>query len=224
MSAAGASRPSRYAFFDLNGTLFDASPLAELLGGGQQVDAALNEAVMMAMVETITDCYRDFTELLDAAVRHRLVLAGRAPTDFDISTYTARMRPFPDAAEAIERLRAGGLELGVLTNSSTSSARKLIEAAGLDLEPVIGTDQVGAFKPDVRVYERILEAVGCGAQDAILITSHWWDAVGAKRAGMRAGWISREEALWPGIDPRPDHTGADLSSLAAAIAAPPTAR
>jgi FMN phosphatase YigB (HAD superfamily) len=80
--------------------------------------------------------------------------------------------------------RVVGDRAGVLTN--TEAARSLIAAADLpDLDPVVGTNQVRAFKPDRRVYEHCVEASGRAPGEVVLITAHGWDAVGAKRAGDR---------------------------------------
>ena len=207
-------------FFDMNGTLFDPSVLGESLGedGPSFAAAVLGDAVTLSMVATITDSFREFSELLEAAARGRLERAARPELISEVLSATRRMRPFPEAAEAIGILREAGCRVGVLTNSSTAAARKLIEATELQLDPVVGTDQVGAFKPDRRVYERGLEVAGTGAAETLLITAHWWDAVGAKRAGMQTGWISREEGSHPAIDPEPDFVAADLAALAEVIA------
>jgi 2-haloacid dehalogenase len=79
-----------------------------------------------------------------------------------------------------------------------------VSRSGLELEPLIGTDQVRAFKPDRRVYERGAEEAGFSMGEVALITAHGWDAIGARRAGMRATWVARKERLRPPIDPAPD--------------------
>lgn len=210
---------AEHAFLDLNGTLFDPSPIGDPLGGDAQfVTAVLDDAVRLAMIATITDSYRDFAVLLEAAARGRLQAAGRAELLDEVVAGADRMKPFPEAGEAVAILREAGLGVGVLTNSSAATARELIAAADLDLEPVLGTGAVQAFKPDERVYEQAASSVGARAEEVILISAHWWDALGAKRAGLRAGWISRSEGSRPDIGPAPDYEAHDLVGLAAAIA------
>lgn len=209
---------AEHVFFDLNGTLFDASVMAEPVGAGPDfVDAILGDAVVLAMVATITEFPTEFAKLVEAAARRQLEIIGKGERLSEVVAAAGRMRPFPDAAEAIGTLRAAGFGVGVLTNSSTATAEALIAATDLELDPIIGTDQVRAFKPDRRVYERALEVVGSTAAETFLISAHWWDAIGAKRAGLRTGWISREEALRPAIGPAPDHEAEDLATIAGAI-------
>ena len=211
-----------HALFDLNGTLFDPAAMAEPLGGGRAgeelVQAILGDAVQLGMVETITGSYRDFAELIEAAAARRLTGAGRADRRDAVTAAARRMRPFPDASRAIELLLEAGHRVGVLTNSATGAARELIADSELDLDPVIGADQVRAFKPDRRVYERAVEVTGDAAVDIVLITAHWWDALGAKRARLRAAWVARRERVRPAIDPAPDHQGSDLAEVARLIA------
>jgi hypothetical protein len=69
----------RQVYFDLNGTLFDPSVMAEPIGGAgadDLVEEILGEAVLLAMAETLSGSYRDFAELLRAATFRRLALAG----------------------------------------------------------------------------------------------------------------------------------------------------
>jgi 2-haloacid dehalogenase len=213
----------RQVYFDLNGTLFDPSVMAEPLGGERAedlVEEILAEAVLLAMVETLSGSYRDFAELLRAAASRRLALAGR-PECLDAVTSAAKqMRPFPDAGKAVSTLRSSGLGVGVLTNSSTETAETLLARSRLELEPVVGTDDVRAFKPDRRVYEHGAEAAGCVLDEVALITAHAWDAIGAKRAGMLAGWVSRKERIRVEIDPAPDVEAETLVEAAQQIVEP----
>ena len=207
-----------HAFFDLNGTLLDPSPIGEPLGGDDEfVAAVLSDAVRLAMIATITESYCDFSVLLEAAALGRLEDAGKGELLDDVLAGTRRMRPFPDVAAAIEILRGAGLRVGVLTNSSAATARELIAASGLELEPILGTEAVQAFKPDRRVYAQAVDLAGARAEDVILISAHWWDALGAKRAGLRAGWVSRTEGVRPHLEPAPDYRAHDLAGLASAI-------
>lgn len=210
---------AEHAFFDLNGTLLDPSPIGEPLGDDAGfVDAVLGDAVRLAMVATLTDSYCDFSDLLRAAARGRVQAAGRAELLEEVLAGAGRMRPFPDAAEAVAILREAGLGVGVLTNSSAATARELLAASDLDLEPVLGTGSVQAFKPDARVYAQAVSSVEAGTDEVVLISAHWWDALGAKLAGLRAGWVSRSERTRPDTQPVPDFEAHDLIGIATAIA------
>lgn len=211
-----------HALFDLNGTLFDPSVMAEALpadaNGEGFVDAVLGDAVLLGVVETITGSFRDFAELLRTAAARRLRAIEAEGALEAVIQASQLMRPFPGAGEAVERLRVAGIGVGVLTNSSGETARSLLSRTGFELDPVIGTDEVGAFKPDPRVYRRGAERVDVDPGEVVLVTAHWWDAVGAKRAGMQAAWISRREGFRLEVEPAPDYEAGDLAEIARLIA------
>jgi 2-haloacid dehalogenase len=207
--------------FDLNGTLFDPAAMAEPLGNGSEglVEEILGDAVLLGMVETLTGSYRDFSELLRAGASRRLALRGQDDRVDAVLAGAQEMRPYPDARAAIETLRDAAIGAGVLTNSSTDAARSLVANGDLPpLAPIVGTDQVQTFKPDRRIYERGVEAAGRRPDEVVLITAHAWDAIGAKRAGLRAAWLWRRERARPPIDPAPDLEAPDLATAAARIA------
>lgn len=212
-------------FFDLNGTLVDPRALAEPLGpepgDPELVLGALDHAVAQAMVLTVGGEYRPLPELLGAALRQRLALAGRDPGLADAAlARLPEMPAFPEARAALERLRAAGIRTAVLTQSSTDSAETVLTNAGLRdaLELVIGTDTVEVFKPDRRVYAEGLRRAEAAAADAWLVAAHWWDVWGAQRAGLHTGWVGRRERLLLDSVPEPDVRGADLLEVAEAIA------
>ena len=210
----------RQAFFDLNGTLFDPSVLAEPLDEGFDALPAqiLADAVLLAMAETVTGGYRDFGELMSDAAKRQLALLGVEDRLEEVMGAARRMRPFPEARSAVERLRSAGVAAGVLTNSAAKTARSLIAGSGLELGPIVGTDEVRAFKPHPRVYRHAVEVVGAAPEEVVLITAHGWDALGAKRAGLKAAWLSRTERVPMLGGEAPDFETADLRDAANQIA------
>lgn len=213
-------------FFDLNGTLVDPSVLAGPLGGepgdDELVLESLDHAVAQAMLLTVGGEYRPLPELLGAALRLRLALAGRDPGLADAALESVGQMPaFPEARGALERLRGAGIRTAVLTQSATESAETVLAAAGVRdlLELVIGTDAVEAFKPHGDVYREGLRQAGVGAGEAWLVAAHWWDVWGAKRAGLRTGWVARREGVLLDSVPEPDVRGGDLAEVAEGIVA-----
>jgi 2-haloacid dehalogenase len=203
-----------WVLFDLNGTLVDPAGVDEPM-----LPVAFDDAITLAMVTTMTGAQAAFRDLIGAALRRRLVLAGRDPALAEAALdRLATMPAFPEARAALERLAAGGARLGVLTQSSAEAAEQVLRAAGLRdaLELVISADDAGAFKPDPRVYRLAVERVG---GPAWLVAAHWWDVAGAARAGLRTAWVSRHDRLYPEVAPPPDVRAGDLLEAAAGILA-----
>jgi 2-haloacid dehalogenase len=84
---------------------------------------------------------------------------------------------------------------------------------------VIGTDQVGVFKPDARVYRHGLATIGAKPEDATMVAAHWWDLRGARAVGMHVAWVGRGEGALSSLLPGPNAAGADLLEVAEALGA-----
>jgi 2-haloacid dehalogenase len=198
-----------WAVFDLNGTLLDISAVG---------DDLLHEALFAAMTLNHVGEYRPLPELLAAAAERRHAALG-GPTAAEAMEAAAGMPAYPDAAAALDRLAGAGASLAVLTNSPTERAEAGLRAAGLRdrFAHVIGSDQVGAFKPDARVYRHGLAAIGAEPAEATMVAAHWWDLRGARAVGMRVAWVGRGDGALSSLLPDPDARGADLMEVAEAL-------
>jgi 2-haloacid dehalogenase len=216
----------RWVLFDLNGTLVDPGVLAQPLGDSAADEAlvhtALDDAIEQAMVVTVTGGQAAFRDLLGGGLRRQLALAGRDPALAEDSlALLSTMPAYLDAPAALETLRGVGLELGVLTQSSLEAADAVLRFAGLRdrMAIVLSAPESGAFKPDPRPYRMALERIGAQAEEVAFVAAHWWDVAGAKRAGLRTGWVARRDLLLPESVPEPDVSGSDLVEVAEGLAA-----
>jgi 2-haloacid dehalogenase len=212
-------RDVRWVLFDMNATLLDPGGVGEPLGlsaeGSMQV---LDETIMHSMAETLSGGRRPFPQLLEASLRRRAELAEAAPGAVEEAMQrAARMPAYPDAVAAVQW--DSGLHVGVLTNTPTANANAALTAAGLRdaLELVVGSDETGAFKPHPQVYARGVKRTGARPDEVCMVASHGWDLLGANRAGMRTGWVRRNERVRYGTDPAPDVEGEGLLEVAAAL-------
>jgi 2-haloacid dehalogenase len=215
-----------WVLFNLTGTLVDPTVLAQPLGDSgadeELVLSALDDAVAMAMVEAITGGRTGLDELISAAIRRRLRLIGgdesRAAAALEL---IGTMPAYIEAPGALEELRARGLRLGVLAQSTAEATDSVLRFAGLRdrFELVLSAQDAGAPKPDLRVYRFAVGQTGAPADDVCFVSTHWWDVAGAKRAGLRTGWVARRERALLDTVPPPDYTGRDLAAVAEAIVA-----
>jgi 2-haloacid dehalogenase len=210
--------------FDLSGTLLDAGAMTAGWPGSPRGAGlrALDDAVAQAMVDTINGVFRPFPDYVRAALGHLAAVAGLPEELADQGATMARaLPPFDDAEPTLRVLRDAGHAPSVLTNSAADAAREALQAAELlDLvDTVVGADAVKAYKPDRRVYAAGLEALGAEAAETWLVAGHWWDVVGAKRAGLRTVWVGRDEGALLQTVPQPDLLATDLADAAAKITA-----
>jgi putative hydrolase of the HAD superfamily len=111
-----------------------------------------------------------------------------------------RVRMHEGVVELLKRLR-GRYRLGSISNGNADL--KEIGIAHLFDFSVFATD-VGAAKPDERVYQAAAEGAGVAASSIAHIGDDPdTDVLGAARAGFRAVWLNPGLKPWPG-GPQPD--------------------
>jgi putative hydrolase of the HAD superfamily len=115
--------------------------------------------------------------------------------------------------EALARLKAAGLRLGVVSNSE-GRVHQALEEAGLRqyFDIVVDSGLVGVEKPDPRIFQLALEELGVEAGEAIYVGDLFdIDVVGARSAGIEA------VLLGPGDPTRECRTTGSIKDLADAL-------
>jgi 2-haloacid dehalogenase len=213
-----------HVLFDVNGTLLDPRALTATWEGAPAGLglSVLDQTVKQAMTDSMTGGFRPFTDYVRAALALRAGLAGLGEEAVEAGMRAAAaLPPYPDAADALARLRLAGHTPSALTNSPADGARAALGDAGLldHFHAVVSVEAVGVYKPDPRVYAHALEVLGAAAGETWFVAGHWWDVWGAKRAGLRTAWVGRDEGALVGTVPDPDVRAATLAEAADAIAA-----
>jgi len=218
----------RVLAFDVNETLLDLralDPLFERSFG----DAALRaqwfaQMLQLAFVGVITGRHVDFTTAQHGALRMLAERTGTALSDAQAEEIVGAMRslpPHPDVAPALDRLRAGGLTLCSLTNSSLEVSTAQLEHAGIAdrFEAILSADQVGRLKPAPEPYALVADTFGVPIRDVRLVAAHAWDCAGALAAGCSAAFVSRHGMVRSPVGEQPDIVGGDLDEVASLILA-----
>ena len=215
-----------WVLFDLYGTLLDPARLVEPWGAPPDhrpsALAAFDDATMNAALDAAAGEFRPFAEYLEPALARRVAMRGLDPERaFESVRMATKLAPFPDARPALERLRHAGCRLAVVTSNTVGGGERSLRHAGLRplLDEVVSGSEVRAHKPDPRVYRHALEQLGADAATTAFVTGHWWDAFGARRAGLRAVWVWRDEREWPSPSPAPSDTAPNLAGAAACLMA-----
>jgi 2-haloacid dehalogenase len=215
-----------WVLFDLNGSLLDPRPVGNALPGphGEAIVVeTLRDAVAQSMVDTLSGEYRPFVDYLRNALQRQLLLHdidGGPDLSHSVTAAMTTMPPYDDSACALAVLHQAGVGVGVLTNSAQSRAREALARAGLhdQVQVVISAESVRAYKPATILYREAAARLAVSSADIVLVSAHWWDLAGAKRAGLRTAWVARADTLMPET-PAPDYQGSTLAAVAAAITA-----
>jgi putative hydrolase of the HAD superfamily len=107
------------------------------------------------------------------------------------------IKPFPDAAPALEQLTGAGCRLAVVSNTSLTSEeqmRSVLHADGLlrFFNAVVTSFDVGYEKPHRAIFLSALERLACAAHDAAMVGNDLEaDIHGAASLGMTTVLIAR---------------------------------
>lgn len=218
--------PLTWVMFNLTATLVDpvvmAQPLGDSAADEQMVLDALDDSIAQAMALTLSGTSAPFTTMIEAGLRRRLRLSGR---DEDLAREALEligvMPAYIEAASALETLRGVGLRLALLAQDSPEAADAALRFAGLRdrFDLVLSAEDSGAYKPDPKPYLMAVERTGASTDEICHVSAYWWDVLGAKRAGLRTGWVARRELALLDTVPEPDYRGRDLAEVADAIVA-----
>jgi putative hydrolase of the HAD superfamily len=116
----------------------------------------------------------------------------------------AAMRLFPDALDLLQRLRARGVPLALVTNGDAGQQRDKIERYDLArfFDVIVVEGEFGAGKPDEVVYRAALDGIGVPPADAWMVGDHLeFDVAGPQRLGVQGVWLDREGAGVPAGSP-----------------------
>jgi FMN hydrolase / 5-amino-6-(5-phospho-D-ribitylamino)uracil phosphatase len=98
---------------------------------------------------------------------------------------------FDDAIPVLERLRAEGLKLGLLSNTSRD-LDVFVSHHGLDVDVALTSRVHGKTKPHDSIFRAMLERLDVAAGDAVMVGDDVEDDVrGAQAVGMRALLVDR---------------------------------
>ncbi|MER3456724.1 MAG: hydrolase [candidate division GAL15 bacterium] len=105
--------------------------------------------------------------------------------------------PYPEAPGVLEELRRSGLRLAVVSNWEPDLP-DVLERVGLRgyFDAVVASALVGAAKPDPRIFQVALDAVGVAPQEALHVgDSYEADVQGARAAGVYPVLIDRDRVF-----------------------------
>ena len=218
----------RVIVFDLIETLLDLGamdPYFERFFG----DAAVRkewfmQTLQLAMAAVLANAYEDFGVQADTGLEitaryYKVSLLGEEK-NLILSTLR-KLRPYPEVAQSLQRLRDAGLRLATLTNSTAQAAEAQLTYAGLrdHFEQVISADEIHCFKPAPEGYHLAAMRLNVEPGQVRMVAAHDWDVTGALRAGCAAVFVARPGQVMNPFGPQPDVKGADLGEVAEQILA-----
>ena len=175
-----------------------------------------------SMIDSLCDRgHTPYREISHRALSYVMDRCGFAYAADDVVRLVSRietLEPFPEVPAALERLRAAGFRLAILSNGDRDMLAAAVSHVGIGFDHVISVQEAAAFKPHRRTYAKAAEIVGVDRSACLLVANHAFDCIGAKAYGMRTAFIDRRRRPFGETPHRPDLVVEDVTALAAALA------
>ena len=169
------------------------------------------QATQRVPFRTLRDIQR---EILHATLRHFDVAADPAPYVDLFFEVTTKVELYPEVPTVLAAL--GDTRAAIVSNADREHLAAWTFA--LPVEFVLVSEELGAYKPDPRVFRTALERLGLEAHEVLHVGDSDVDDIrGAKAAGMQVAWVNRRgRARRPDV-PAPDFEIPDLTALPALL-------
>ncbi|MFS0717885.1 haloacid dehalogenase type II [Arthrobacter sp. 1P04PC] len=206
--------PYKALLFDVQGTLTDFR--TTLLDHGRNVlGGRAAELEWLSMVDEWRAAYRTAVAELSGAGQWRSVRSIYADglaeivrrrgledvvTAEEIALLTdgwEQLRPWPDAAAGLRRLRRSHL-VAALSNADLSAVVSTSRTCGFDWDAIFSAQQFRAFKPHESTYLGAAGLLGVDPAQILMVASHRYDLDAAAALGLGTAFVYRPDEYGPG--------------------------
>ena len=162
-------------------------------------------------------------QVLDDVLEKHSALTLSASERDDLAELWHRLRAWPGAADAINRIKTR-YTTTVLTVLSYSIAVNCSKHNGINWDGILSCEFLGAYKGPPNAYNKAIRLLGCQPSETMMVAAHMNDLKNARRTGMATAYIHREgeSNVTPGFsdiatataDPDIDIVAVDFPDLA----------
>ena len=199
----------RVCVFDAYGTLFDVGSAASTLAlepGNEKLKKSWvklatdwrHKQLQYSWLRAIMDRHSDFWTVTQDGLDWALE-ANQLDGDLELRNKLLelyfRLAPYPEVSKMLGDLKSQNLCTAILSNGSPQMLSGAVEAAKITelLDKVISVEEVGIFKPDMRVYNLIEEKFSYRREEVLFCSSNCWDSIAASEFGFKAVWVNRSK-------------------------------
>jgi 2-haloacid dehalogenase len=175
-----------------------------------------------SMIDALCDRgHTPYQEIGQRAVAYVMDRCGIGYTADEVRSLVSeieKLKPFPDVVAALEKLRAKGYALAILSNGDRDMLKAAGPHIGFAFDHVISVAEAGYFKPHWKTYAKAAEIIGEDPPSILFVANHAFDCIGAKSYGMRTAFIDRRKRPFGQTTHQPDLVVSDFAELAAVLA------
>ncbi|MDQ6814929.1 MAG: haloacid dehalogenase type II [Bacteroidota bacterium] len=211
--------------FDVNETLLDMKPLKQKVNnllGSKGFRIWFGMLLHYSLVDNCTNQYHDFSALAAATLDMACKALDKAITEnekTDALSVIKKLKPHADVEKGLTILKAKGLRLAALTNSTENVLIEQLTNGNLMpyFEKALSIDSIKKYKPALETYAWAAEQLSVNPADIVMVAAHGWDIAGASFAGLQTAFIDRKGQSLYTLSSKPDFSGKDLIEVANAI-------
>ena len=126
----------------------------------------------------------------DVLEKHSALTLSESERD-DLNEVWHRLNSWPDAADAIARIR-GRYTTVVLTVLSWSIVVDCSKYNGIGWDGILSCEFLGHYKTDPEAYQAALRLLRLEPDQAMMVAAHKNDLLGAKAVGLHTAYVHRE--------------------------------
>jgi 2-haloacid dehalogenase len=194
--------------FDLLTALLDSWSLWNDVAGDAEVGQRWRAEYLR--ITYATGRYRPYEQLVSDAAKAVGLPCNLAAK---LAMRYGDIRPWPEAAEIVGRLRDAGVLLGVVTNCSEALGQIAVARVAVPFQVVVTAERAGHYKPAATPYRLALDELGVEARHSLFVAGSAYDLIGAARVGLPTWWHDRIGMAAPPDAPAPIARHATLTPL-----------
>ncbi|OAN84597.1 haloacid dehalogenase, type II [Jannaschia sp. EhC01] len=214
--------------FDAYGTLFDVAAAARELAEqpGRQAFAEVwmqvandwrLKQLQYSWLRAVARDHCDFWKVTGDGLDWALERAGLQDEELRealLGLYW-NLSAYPEVPGMLAALKGAGMQTGILSNGSPEMLRGAVDSAGIGdvLDAVLSVEDVGVFKPDVRVYDMVGQRFGCAPGEVLFVSANGWDASFATAYGFDTLWVNRGGEPMDRLSGKPGREARDLTGV-----------
>jgi len=214
--------------FDAYGTLFDVAAAARELANepGREAFCAVWQQVandwrlkqlQYSWLRAVARDHCDFWKVTGDGLDWALERAGLADAELRealLGLYW-QLSAYPEVPAMLAALKAAGVQTGILSNGSPDMLAGAVQSAAIGdvLDAVLSVEDVGIFKPDVRVYDLVGRHFGCAPGAVLFVSANGWDAAFGAAYGFDTLWVNRAGEPMDRLSGQPGRVASDLTGV-----------
>jgi len=208
--------------FDAYGTLFDVNSAAEKCKNkiGKKWEDFANHwrttQLEYTWLRSLMNRHKDFWQVTEDSLKKSMKAYNiEASMKNELLNLYKVLSPFEEVLETLKSLKEQKYKLAILSNGTPNLLNDLVKTNNLEnfFDDIFSIEEVGVYKPDMRVYDIPIKKYGIKKNEVIFLSSNTWDVSGGGNYGYQSIWVNRNRDVFDYLDFKPKNQINSLKGL-----------